>query len=250
MGLIKDEVFVCLDCEFTGLDQEKDRILELGVATFQGGAIHNSFETLIDPECLISEGALAIHKITQSMLEGKPKIKEVLPEVLSLVDEHIIIGHSISFDIQMIEREAKQSLVTSKLTQSKTIDTLRLARLYGDSPNNSLENLARHFNIKVEGEAHRAMTDVKMNIEVFKQLTRRFKTVEEIFSTLSRPIKMKYMPLGKYKGRLFSEIPLDYLQYSLKLDFDQDLRFSIQSEIKKRKSGSQFSQATNPFMGL
>lgn len=250
MGLIKNEVFVCLDCEFTGLDPEKDKILEIGCATFTIDKILSEFESLVDPQCPISEGALEIHHITPMMLEGQPKIVEVLPKFLPLIDDHIIIGHGISYDVKMIEKEAKQNVITSKLFKSKMIDTLRLARLYGDSPNNSLENLAKHFNVKVDGEVHRAMTDVKMNIEVFKHLVRRFKTVEDIFNVLSRPIKMKYMPLGKYKGRLFSEIPLQYLQYLAKLDFDQDLHFSIQAEIKKKKSGSQFSHATNPFMEL
>ena len=47
------------------------------------------------------------------------------------------------------------------------IDTLRMARLYGESPINSLERLRQHFNIAAEG-AHRAMSDVIVNIEVFK----------------------------------------------------------------------------------
>ena len=58
------------------------------------------------------------------------------------------------------------------------------------------------------------------------------------------------MPLGKHKGRPFSEIPIEYLLWAANKDFDQDLMFSIRSELKKRKSGSLFKQAANPFSQL
>ena len=94
------------------------------------------------------------------------------------------------------------------------------------------------------------MNDVMTNIEVFKHLVRRYKTLEQVMDILSRPIKMKYMPLGKYKGRLFSELPLQYLQKASHMDFDQDLRYSIRLELQKRKKGEGFSQKTNPFLEL
>ena len=111
---------------------------------------------------------------------------------------------------------------------------------------NSLEQLRKHFNIEPEG-AHRAMNDVIVNMHVFRHLCRNYKTVEQVFDLLSRPILMKTMPLGKHKGRLLQEVPLEYLQWASYKDFDQDLLFSIRSEIKKRKKGNLFSQAGNPF---
>ena len=89
-----------------------------------------------------------------------------------------------------------------------------------------------------------------MNVRVFKHLTKRFRTLSQVTHILSKPIKMKYMPLGKYKGRLFTDIPLEYLLWASKMDFDQDLLFSIRSEIKARKKGTGFAQANNPFLGL
>jgi DNA polymerase III subunit epsilon len=126
---------------------------------------------------------------------------------------------------------------------------LRLARLYGESPSNSLQVLRGHFNIQSEG-AHRAMSDVIVNIQVFKRLVQKFRTLEEIQEVLSKPIAMKTMPLGKHKGRPFKEIPLEYLKWAAHQDFDQDLLFSLRSEINRRKKGDSFSQAVNPFHQL
>lgn len=47
-----------------------------------------------------------------------------------------------------------------------------------------------------------------------------------------------------------TDIPLEYLLWASKMDFDQDLLFSIRSEIKSRKKGTGFAQANNPFLGL
>ncbi len=249
MALLKDEVFVCLDTETTGLDPHKDRIVEVAVCTFNFQGIIESFASLIDPECPISETSLEIHRITPEMLQGKPKIEEVLPQILKIINRKIIVGHGIGFDLALLINAAKRHSLPHGLSLLTLIDTLRLARYYGNSPNNSLENLGKHFNVPVD-ETHRAMSDVMTNIEVFKHLAKGFRTTEELLKLLSRPIRMKVMPLGKYKGRLFSEIPQQYLEHAASLDFDQDLLYSIRVELKNRKKGNGFTQSANPFLTL
>jgi len=49
MGLLKTDTFICVDCETTGLEPDKDSIIEVAVARFQGDAILETYETLIDP---------------------------------------------------------------------------------------------------------------------------------------------------------------------------------------------------------
>ena len=249
MAQLNKEIFVCLDCESTGLEPDKDRIIEIAVARFTFDKILQQHETLVDPECPIPEVSQEIHKITVEMLQGKPKIREVLPDLLKMIDGHVIVGHGIGFDIALIAAEAKRHQIPTKIEMQPSIDTLRLARLYGDSPVNSLQQLRRHFNIPEE-EAHRAMSDVVVNIEVFKYLSKPYKTVEEIFKVLEKPIRLRAMPLGKHKGRKFDEIPLEYLLWAEKKNFDQDLLFSIRSEIKQRRRGGGFEQSTSPFSTL
>lgn len=249
MSLMRKETFVCIDCESTGLDPQKDRMIEIAVALFSGDAILERFETLIDPECEIPQVSQEIHKISHEMLQGKPKVKEILPKVIKMIEGHIIIGHGVGFDIALVSNEAKRCQVPCNIEKQPFIDTLRLARLYGESPINSLERLRQHFNIQPEG-AHRAMSDVLVNIEVFKYLTRTFQTTDEVFRILEKPIKLKTMPLGKHKGRRFEEIPIEYLRWAERKDFDQDLLFSIRNELKNRKRGASFGTSGNPFSEL
>lgn len=249
MGLLAKDTFICLDCETTGLAPETDRIIEIAVVRFTFDKILESYETLIDPEVEINPESIAIHHITDAMVQGKPKIQEILPHVLQFVGRDIIVGHGINNDLAFLCAAAKRHQIPCALHSHPFIDTLRLARLYGESPINSLEKLRQHFNVSEEG-AHRAMSDVIVNIEVFKHLTHQFKRTQEIMERLKSPILLKLMPLGKHKGRPFAEIPLQYLQWAVHQNFDQDLLFSIKTELKKRKQGTRFNQASNPFANL
>lgn len=249
MGLIGKDTFVCFDLETTGLEPEKDQIIEVACTRFTFDGTIETFETLIDPGCPIPPESIEIHHITDEMVKGKPTIDTVLSSLLKFIGKEIVVGHGIPLDLAFLKAAAKRHQVPCQLEAQAFIDTLRLARLYGESPTNSLEKLREHFNIVSEG-AHRAMSDVTVNIEVFKFLSKQFKTTEQLLERLKHPILLKTIPLGKHKGRAFSEIPIEYLQWAVRKDFDQDLLFSIRTELKRRKQGTQFSQAGNPFASL
>lgn len=249
MGNLDKQVFVCVDCETTGLDAKNDRIIEVAAATFNADGIIDRFETLLDPGVLIPEENIKIHNITQQMVTGQPTFAQVFPELMKLIGDKIIVGHGIDFDVDILANEAERNAISTMIRRNKTIDTLRMARRYGESPTNSLEQLRNHFNIAEEG-AHRAMNDVIVNIEVFNNLARDYETLKELLDVLAKPIALKTMPLGKHKGRPLREIPLDYLVWMARMDFDQDLLFTIRSEINKRKKGESFNQANNPFFDL
>lgn len=242
-------MFVCVDCESTGLEPKTDRILEIAAAQFTLTEVLAQDEMLVNPERDIPIASQNIHNISAAMVAGQPKIAEVLPRFLKLCEGKILVGHGIGFDIALIAAEAQRCQIPSRIHEAKFIDTLRLARLYGESPVNSLAKLGEHFNLEPQG-AHRAMTDVLVNIEVFRRLVKNYKTTEDVLRALEKPIKMRTMPLGKHKGRKFDEIPLEYLLWAEKKDFDQDLLFSIRSEIKQRRRGGGFEQAASPFADL
>ncbi|MGM0439827.1 MAG: putative quorum-sensing-regulated virulence factor [Chlamydiota bacterium] len=249
MNNTSTDEFICLDCETTGLDTANDSIIEVAAVRFRGDTILDTFETLVDPQRTIPPESMAIHNITQEMVSGQPLIKDILPSLMEFVGSNIIVGHAITFDLTIIANEAKKNFLACPINANRYIDTLRLARLYGESPDNSLESLRKHFNITETG-AHRAMNDVVVNVKVFNYLRAKYKNAEQVLKVLSKPIAMKRMPLGKHKGRSFSDIPLPYLKWAVKQKFDRDLLFSLKQEINKRHKGTNFAQAANPFSNL
>ena len=249
MKPLSKTTFICIDCESTGLDPKNDSIIEIAIAKFTFEEKLDSYESLVDPGCIIPQESIQIHNITNDMVKGKPHISEVIPYILEMAQNYTIIGHNIQFDIDLVCHAATLCKIPCKLHTNQSIDTLRLARLYGESPTNSLAVLREHFNIQDEG-AHRAMSDVIVNMQVFEKLTTKFKTEQQILEKLKKPIQLRAMPLGKHKAREFREIPAEYLSWAARQNFDQDLLFSIKSELKKRKNRGGFEQSSNPFSNL
>ena len=249
MGAIKTDTLICLDCETTGLDTENDEIIELAIVKFTLEKEISTLDFLIDPRRVIPAESIAIHHITDEMVKGKPHIEDVLDEATNLIGKHPIMGHNVGFDIRIIESALRKHNHLKSITANPVIDTLRLARLYGECPKNSLEVLREHFNIPEEG-AHRAMNDVIVNIKVYERLSHGFKTTEELLKRLERPIAMKTFPFGKYKALSFREIPIDYLHWAGHQDFDVDLLYSINQERKRRRKQKPFFESCNPFNEL
>ncbi|MCH9812301.1 DUF3820 family protein [bacterium] len=249
MGAIKKDTLICLDCETTGLDTENDEIIEIAVVKFTLDKEIASLDYLIDPKRPIPEESIAIHHISDDMVQGKPHIEDVLDEVVALIGNYPIMGHNVGFDIKIIEAALRKHGHSKSITSNEVIDTLRLARLYGEAPKNSLEVLREHFNIPEEG-AHRAMNDVIVNIKVYERLSHGFKTTEEMLNRLTRPIAMRTFPFGKYRGMFFREIPIDYLHWASHQDFDEDLLYSIKQERKRRRKQKPFFESCNPFKDL
>jgi DNA polymerase-3 subunit epsilon len=243
------EVFVCLDCEATGLEIESEEIIEIAVVKFTFDEILEQYEALVDPERPIPPESTLVHNITDEMVKGKPKIAEVLPKVFDIIGDYPIMGHNIGFDLSLIMASAKKRNIPCPIKLDHSIDTVRLARLYAESPSNKLEDLRKHFNIPEEG-AHRAMNDVIVNIKVFKYLAKEFRSQADIMKRLKEPILMKTMPLGKHKGKLFRELPIDYLHWASHQDFDKDLLHSLQDEKRKRQKKKPFLDSCNPFADL
>jgi DNA polymerase III subunit epsilon len=251
LGLLKNEIFVCFDCESTGLDPKQDRLIEVGAVRFtlQEGIL-DRFDSMVNPGVPIPEASIAIHHITDEMVHEAPAAGEVIPKLIDFVGQAIVIGHGIRFDLDLVTAEAQRAGVNCTLNSRQYVDTLRLARHYGESPTNSLEFLRQHFNIQVQHDAHRALSDAEINMEVFDHLVRRFKTTKQLIEIASKPVLLKRMPLGKHKGRSFTEVPEAYLQWAVRQEFDEDLCYTIRSELKRRRKGGSFSQAGNPFQQL
>ncbi|OGN61958.1 MAG: DNA polymerase III subunit epsilon [Chlamydiae bacterium RIFCSPHIGHO2_12_FULL_49_11] len=246
---LHEEHFVCIDCETTGLDIQKDEIIEIAAAEFTLQEIVQRYESLVKPPIPIPAESIELHHITEAMVHESPPIADVVDFIVNIADSHIIIGHSIAFDLAMIDKNLERLGKTKRLSKNRQIDTVRLARLASGSASNKLEHLRKHFNIEEEG-THRAMGDVLVNIQLFKYLIHSFSSAEEIMKRLEKPILMLVMPLGKYRGMPFKDIPSKYLFWASKQQFDQDLSFSIEHELKRRKKGASFGESANPFKNL
>jgi predicted DnaQ family exonuclease/DinG family helicase len=166
-----NQIFVSLDLETTGLDPEKDRIIEIGAIKFQGDKELGTFQTLVNPHCSLSWRIRMLTGITSEELETAPDFSEVADGLLSFVGDHPILGQNINFDLQFLSSEGLSFSNT-------TYDTLEIANIilpqlaeYG------LASLARKMEIPYPVQ-HRALADAVMVKEVFLSFLNRASELE------------------------------------------------------------------------
>jgi len=121
-----DGEFVAFDLETTGLSSINDRITEVGAVILKNGKEVDRFQTLVDPERLLTPENSELTGITNEMLKGQPKIEEILPKFLEFMGDRPLIAHNAAFDIGFIRAECERQKIQRSFTYA---DTLVLSRI-------------------------------------------------------------------------------------------------------------------------
>ena len=154
---------IFLDTETTGLDSTKDRIIEIGAIHVRKGEIARRFVSLVDPEIPIPEGATKVNGITNEMVKGQPKVKDVLIEFdkfLNSIKYPVLVGYNTGFDFDFLDVAYKTHL--GKRFSYPNICVMRLyTKYYGYRPKLSqLVSRSRNLENKIKGMSlHRAEAD-------------------------------------------------------------------------------------------
>lgn len=160
--------YVLVDIETTGFSPIKDDIIEIGAIKVEENKIINKYSQLIKINRLLSPAITRLTGITDEMLlEGK-ETTEVLKEFINFVNEDVIIGHNVNFDLGFLYHNCKKYLNYD--LNNDYVDTMFLARrLVHDSLNYKLGTLADYFHVSYQG-AHRGLKDVEITYEVYNNL--------------------------------------------------------------------------------
>ena len=103
-----DQEFVAFDLETTGLSSRTDRIIEIGAVIMKNGQEVDRFQTFVDPERTLERKIVDLTGITDEMLQGAPKIEEVLPKFLDFVGNRVLVAHNSDFDTGFIRAECNR----------------------------------------------------------------------------------------------------------------------------------------------
>jgi DNA polymerase III epsilon subunit family exonuclease len=166
-----DEVdFSILDVETTGLYPDSgDRVIEVGVVKVRGGAIVDSFNSLINPERPISPGAFYVNKISPQMVSGAPKFFEIADQLLEFVNNSVLAAYNSPFDMSFIGNEFR--LAGVRLPEFIVIDVLKLARtLLPGIKSYKQGNVAAALSITTN-TLHRALEDVIITSQIFSTIS-------------------------------------------------------------------------------
>jgi oligoribonuclease (3'-5' exoribonuclease) len=133
---------VFIDFETTGLSSLTDRIVEVGIATYENMELVDTYSQLIDPEINIDPKASAVNGITYAMVKGKPKLKDVISEVYQRIEGQVIVGYNIDFDLSFLKYALSEN--NTELSDVRAFDVLRLVKetlRYKDTGDRKLESV-------------------------------------------------------------------------------------------------------------
>ena len=97
-----------LDLETTGLDVQRDRIVQIAALQMRGQSVasHPVLDSLINPGVPIAPASTRIHTITDTDVIGAPGFATISPALLESIGGRVVIGHHIAFDLAVLRFEA------------------------------------------------------------------------------------------------------------------------------------------------
>ncbi|HJS28364.1 MAG TPA: 3'-5' exonuclease, partial [Anaerolineales bacterium] len=95
---------VALDIETTGLDPERDEVIEIGAVRFRGNRVETEWETLLNPRRRIPPEITNLTGISTEMIVNAPAFSEVSASLTEFVGDLPILGHSVNFDLGFLQR--------------------------------------------------------------------------------------------------------------------------------------------------
>lgn len=207
---------IILDTETTDKDPD-NRLVQLAYKNLNTGEIVAEY---FKPPVPITFGAMAVHHITNEMVENKSLFSESehYKKITEILPENILVAHNAPFDIQVLKNEG--------IEIGRNIDTLRIARHLLNSEQYSLQYLRYSLGLNIEGTAHDALGDVLVLESLFNYLKeetkKQFKLSEEeeiihkLLELNDMPVLLETMIFGKHKGKAFADVAntdKSYLQW-------------------------------------
>lgn len=217
--------FVVLDLETTGLDPEKDRIIEIGAVRFVDGVETDSFQQLVNPGMPIPNFITKLTGITDQDVADAPEIESVFDALIRFIDESTVVGHQINFDAAFVEyqfrrdhrdfRQWENELHRFQYFRNTRFDTLFLARIFLPFLSRiKLGAVAAYFGIDLEN-AHRAIDDARATGHILFELLERMlacdnrvlQSIIKLLNKNSNRAKSYFIPVLEYKQKYNVEMP-------------------------------------------
>ncbi len=148
--------YVALDIETTGLNPAADRIIEIGMARVCNGNVADTYSTLVNPGIKISDRIIELTHIHNEELTDKPRINELIDDVIQFIGDYPILGHNVIFDYSFLKKAAVNN---NLVFPSAGIDTLKIARrILPELEHKKLDYLCEYLKVD-PGNSHRALDD-------------------------------------------------------------------------------------------
>ncbi|MBM4356580.1 MAG: 3'-5' exonuclease [Deltaproteobacteria bacterium] len=245
-GRLREVPLVFVDLEMTGLDEKRDRVLQLCLERVVGDETVDQLTSYVDPEG--ATGNAEVHGIGPELLVGAPRFADLARRILALLDGAILVAHGAVYDIAFLRAELARCGIA--WDSPFHVDTLHLSRRAFNFKSHRLAVLARELEIPCPS-AHRADNDVRVLRTLFERVVsvlgpntpRDLWHVRvglgharpEVLLGLERalvdgtPLRLRYRPAG----RAVQEIPFHVT--SMRTDLDPPMVIGYLSHTRGRR---------------
>lgn len=168
---LSDLAFTVFDTETTGLDPNRDEVVQIAGIRIVGGRLLRDevFDRLVNPGRAIPATANEIHGISDEMVAGAPGFETVADEFLRFAEGSVLVAHHAAFDMAFLHRRARQAGDT--LSVPVLCTALLSSRLFSHSGDHTLDGLAARCGVEIEAALrHTALGDSVATAEVFLKL--------------------------------------------------------------------------------
>ena len=245
------------DTETTGLDTETDRVVQFGTATFQGGALLEMQDTLVNPCTPIPKEASNVHRIFDADVADAQTfgfLGENVVRELSRTDDAVLCGYNaLYYDVPLLNAEFQRHCYEFRIDPSRVLDPLVWLRYHHrDWPSRRLATVAERLDVPL-ADAHRASADAQATGHVLYRLIEQgvipvdaeealaaqaqiAKVLDQETAVYNRFLyvdrenaALLRLGIGKHIGKLLRDVPASYLRWMLRLP---DLPYLAASEIR------------------
>lgn len=198
-----------IDFETTGLSPQNDRVIEIGVACFDGGRLSLLKNWLINPGIPIPEESRAIHNITDEELADAPPFASVAIELAEVLRDHLPVAYNAAFDRAFLHAEIGrlpsvmlEPMPPAFLPDVSWVDPLVWAReLFQEEKSRKLVDVSARLGITLDN-AHRAASDAQAAGEVLLALAPRMPSgYAELVSLQARYVARQDLDFSRLRRR-------------------------------------------------
>ncbi|MET0368347.1 MAG: DNA polymerase III subunit epsilon [Methylobacterium sp.] len=166
---------IVLDTETTGTEaQNGDRLIEIGaVELFNHIPTGRTFHCYVNPQRAVSEGAFAVHGLSDTFLADKPVFAKIVADLLDFLGDARLVIHNAPFDVGFLNMEYARlgAEAPPPIRLEDVVDTLPMARRKHPGAANNLDALCSRYGIDNSRRTkHGALLDAQILAEVYVEL--------------------------------------------------------------------------------
>ena len=245
-----DRPLVFFDLEATGINPQRDRIVEIAVLKVMPDGTEERNTRRLNPTIPIPAASTQIHGITDADVEHAPTFEAIARNLFDYLENCDLAGYNITgFDVPLLTEEFKRANMEFKLDGRRLIDAYTIfTKLYP----RTLSAAYSFFCGKELDNAHSAGADTEATMEVLKgelarhpELPRDLNALHDFCDNrdpdaIDSQRRFKFsgdtpmVNFGKYAGRTLFDISCEepgFLRWIIRSDFPDDVKKIAQDAL-------------------